>query len=169
MVSNRRLLHASYAVAAAFIVLPVVQTFMSILPLRMGDAQWRYGSVGMMSNALMMPTAGVVMAALAAHSLGHRAVQRALGIACAILGIACVLAVGAFGLDALQAQGTVRSEMRLSFAVATTAGIVRLLLVATAFTFVAVHGMGRRGHMTSERPSVLLTRPPARTGKAEEL
>src|SRR5438105_4643252 len=128
--NNRRLFQSAYVLAATLIALPIFDATMAIRPFHLGEARWRFGAVGILTNALMLPTAGFVIAGFVAQSQEHRRFLRFLGALSLLVGVVCVLAMGAFALDALQSAGTVRTEVKIPLAIATVAGLVKLILGA---------------------------------------
>ena len=141
---NRHLGRALYVVGTALILIPMFDAGTSVLPLRFAQARWRYGTVGLLSNSLLIPLAGVAVVFAVAHVQGHRITQRVLSVIAAISAVLCVAATVSFALDALQSQGEIKPELHLAFIVGSTTAAVKLLIGAVAFTFFALSGLGRR-------------------------
>src|SRR5258705_528621 len=87
----------------------------SLYPWRPSDAHWRFGAVGMLSNALLIPTAGLLVALATALVLNHTMLQRAIGVVGLVVAGLCVVALAMFALDSIQTRAAVPPEMRLSF------------------------------------------------------
>ena len=172
---NRYLGRASYVVAFTLIVVPLLDATMSVLPLHFGDPRWRYGTIGLLSNALMIPLAGVLIAFATAKTLDHRHAVRAGAVIAWVGAVICVAAFAAFALDALQSQSQIRPDMHLSFMIASGTAGMKLLLGAVTFMLFGIAGFkdlksgnpasGKRGSllMRDERNRVSIEQVPART------
>src|SRR3954463_8233820 len=165
---NRYLGRAAYLVAFSLFFIPLFDVSMSVLPLRIGDPRWRFGTLGLASNALMIPMCGVLIAFAVASVLEQRRTLKTFGVLSWVACGVCLVAVAAFALDALQSQGQVRAGMRLSFVVASSTGAVKILLGALGFALFGVAGMkGARlmpARPASRAPGLLL--PNDRAAKA---
>jgi len=133
----------AYLVSATLILIPVFDSLMTLYPWRLGEARWRFGAVGLLSNALLLPLAGVLLAFLTSWWLQHGTTRRIIAIASLVAAAVCVAVVGLFTLDALQTRATVAATMHLSFDVASITAAVKTLLAAT--TLFAVGISARRG------------------------
>lgn len=112
----------------------------------------------MLSNALLIPTVGLLVAHVTALALNHTAVRRAIGIIGYAAAGLSVLALAMFALDSLQTRAAVRPEMRLSFNVASiTAALKTLLAGVTYLTFGLA---GRTGAAKQAVPAVPLIPTP---------
>ena len=156
---NRNLGRASYLVAFTLIAIPLFDSTMSVMPLRMGDSRWRFGTVGLLSNALMIPMAGLLIAFVTAHALEQRRMLRFLGVISALGCGICAFALAAFTLDSLQSQGQIRANMQLSFRVATATAAVKIVLGGVAFLLFAFGGLkGPKQAVKTPRRSDFLIR-----------
>lgn len=140
---NRNYARAAYVVGAALILIPMWDAGTSVFPLRLAESRWRFGTIGLLSNSLLIPLAGAAIVFAVALTQGDRRTLRALG---AIAGLSCVLTLVAmitFALDALQSQGAARPDLHLAYIVASTTALVKLLVGAVAFAFFALAGLKR--------------------------
>ena len=156
---NRHLAKAIYVVGFALIVIPMFDAGTSILPLRFAESRWRYGSIGLLSNSLLIPMAGVAMVFAVANAYGHRKTLRVLGAIAATSSVLCMAAIVLFALDALQSQGGIQPEAHLAFIVASTTAGVKLLIGAVAFGFFGMAGLRRtpsESARVSKREQVLV-------------
>lgn len=136
MQNSRYLAWPAYLVAIAMILIPLADSWTTLFPWNLGDARWRFGAVGLISNALMIPLAGLLVAFTIAWVREQRGIMRAIGLVGFLGALLCVLALGSFALDSLQTRSQVRDDMRLSFTVASiTAGIKTVLGGATFLAF----------------------------------
>jgi hypothetical protein len=125
---TRRLAVAAYLVAFSLIIIPLFDASMSVMPMHPGAPQWRFGAVGLLSNALMIPLAGLLIAVGVAMTNGHRRTMTTLGILSWIGAALVLVSIAVFALDALQTRTAVRPQMRLSFTVASITAMFKLLL-----------------------------------------
>lgn len=134
---NSRLAPCAYLVAFLLIAIPMFDASMSVAPWVPGDPQWRFGAIGLISNALMIPAAGMLIAVVAAMTFGHLTFLRVLRILCWIGSLGIMLAVILFALDALQTRNAIRPQMQLSYNVASLTAAFKLLLGAATFLLFA--------------------------------
>lgn len=117
--------------ALLLVLFPLTDALSTVWPLRPGEFQWRFGAVGLFSQALMTPLLGVVLALVTAHILEHRVVLRILAVLAALGGVLLLVVLAGFALDAAQMRGQVRPELKGNFDVASIAAAMKLLLAAT--------------------------------------
>ena len=137
----------AYFVAFLLVVIPFFDALMSVAPFHPGVAQWRFAAVGLLSNALMIPSVGVLVAVVTAVTLDHDAAKRAIRVASWIMVPVLFAAMGFFALDSMQTRAVVRAEMQLSFLVASATAVGKLFLGVVAFVLFA-----RASRTTSRRP-----------------
>jgi hypothetical protein len=136
MLQNRRLIWPSYLVAFTFAVIPPIDALMQTMPIRFGDTRWRWGAFGLLSNAMMMPMIGLLIAFLVATVFEHRVFQRILGALSTALAVGALAGLGMFALDTLQLHKDVKPAMALAFNVAcATAGTKALVGILTLVGF----------------------------------
>jgi hypothetical protein len=140
---NRNLARAAYVVGFALILIPMFDAGTSVLPLRFAESKWRYGSIGLLSNSLLIPMAGVAIVFAVANAYGHLRTMKILGGIAAVSAVLCLIATGSFTLDALQSQREVRPDLHMAFLVAGGTAVVKLLLGGVAFAFFAAAGLKR--------------------------
>ncbi len=126
--ATRPLAAAAYFVAFLLIVIPVFDALMSVAPFHPGTAQWRFAAVGLLSNALMIPSVGMLFAVVTAVTLDHVGAKRAIRVFSWIMVPVLAAAIGFFALDSMQTRAAVRPEMQLSFLVASITAVCKLLL-----------------------------------------
>lgn len=125
---NRQLGRAAYLIGITMIAIPLWDSITSVYPFRLGDSHWRFGTVGLLSNALMIPLEGLLFVIVAATLLGHRRVLRTLGVLSFIGAGLCLLSVAGFSLDALQSQRDIRPELYKGFVFASITACSKYLL-----------------------------------------
>lgn len=124
----RPLIWVIYAVALLFVVVPLTDVLMNALPMRIGDVTWRFGAAGLLSNVLMLPIFGVLMAVTAAVLVGHRLLARTLAVLAFLGAVLGGLAIAMFFLDAIETRGAVRPEAVDIFYVAAGAALGKYVL-----------------------------------------
>jgi hypothetical protein len=146
MTEPRQIAFPTYVVAIAMIAIPLADVFTSLFPWRFLEPRWRFGAVGLISNSLLIPMLGLLVAYLTATVLNHRLTRRIIGgVSFAGLAI-CLLTLIMFALDALQTRAGVRPEMRLSFTVASAAAALKTIFAAVTFMAIGISAFrGSRG------------------------
>lgn len=123
------------------ILIPLFDISLSVLPPRFGEVKWRYGSVGLLANAMMVPMAGLLIAFLVANTLEHRKTLRTLGVLAWVGVLGAVLLAVSFGLDALQTNREVNPQQHLAFVLATATGISKLLFATVILGLLGTAGL----------------------------
>ena len=137
MTNYRQLAPAGYVIAFLLFFIPFFDASLSLAPWNLGSSQWRFGAFGLMSNALMLPATGALIAVAAAVSAGHVRVLRVLSIIFWLAVAVLVLATALFALDALQSRRMIRPEMALSYYVASATAMGKLVLGLVSFALLA--------------------------------
>lgn len=136
---NRPLVFVLYTMVALMIVMPLGETLLSIWPLRMGEAAWRFGAAGLFSRALMTPLLGLVLLWVIAFLLGHRRAVITTAVVAALGALVLALAEGMFVLDAVQMRAQVREEAKLAFDLAS---LLALFKIGMSFLVASVLAWG---------------------------
>jgi hypothetical protein len=141
MTRYRHLALPAYSVAAALLLIPLTDAALSLWPWRLGTAQWRFGAIGLFSNALMIPAAGLLIILATSLTLDHWRTLRVFGAICAAGALLTFTSVFLFALDAIQTRASVNPQARLSFDVASLTAVGKLLLGTLALTGFAIAGL----------------------------
>lgn len=132
------LLRAGYVVAALLVLVPLADALARTWPLRLGDERWRFGTLGILLNAMVTPLLGTFLAAVIAAVLEQRRALRSLA-ALTLVGAALSLAaIPAFGLDYLQLRAGVTAEAMSGFDASARKAIVIGLVSGLATLVVGV-------------------------------
>jgi hypothetical protein len=137
MISSRQLAACAYFVAFLLVAIPLVDVFLGLAPWNVAVAHWRFGAAGLVSNALMIPSLGMLIAVATAATQGHVSAQRGLRVASWVAVVAIVIGLVLFPLDALQTRSLVRQDAHLSFDVASAIAECKMALGAIAFALFA--------------------------------
>ncbi|MDB4914611.1 MAG: hypothetical protein JWM95_2255 [Gemmatimonadetes bacterium] len=128
---------AMYFVAAVLIVIPVFDAITSVYPFYPGNAQWRFAIVGLLSNALLLPTIGLLMAVVIAVSQEHERMVRWLRFLCwGLTGVMAVILL-MFMLDTAQSKSAIQPQMLMGYYVATATAMCKLLVAGIALVLFA--------------------------------
>src|SRR3954470_1361886 len=158
--ATQQLAAASYFVAFLLIAIPIFDALMSVAPFHPERAQWRFAAVGLLSNALMIPSVGMLIAVVAAVTLDHVGALRVIRVLSWLVVPVILAAIGAFALDSMQTRAAVRPEMQLSFLVASVTAVCKLLLGVVAFVLFALASRtsSRRAERAADASSLLVAR-----------
>jgi hypothetical protein len=137
----RYLAFPAYIVALSLIIIPFFDAGASLWPWRPGVAQWRFGAIGLASNAFLIPSAGLLVLLATALTFEHRTTLRIFGIACGVAAVLTGVSILFFSLDAMQTRADVTSAARLSFHVASLTAVVKLVVATAALVGFAMAGL----------------------------
>lgn len=133
MAQPRQLAWPTYIVAFSLALLPMADQLMTILPVRIGEAKWRFGAFGLLSSSLLFPCIGFMLAVYAAGAFEHRRFQRVLGFIGLALAAVVLIGVGLFALDTLQVRSAVNVGMKTGYEIASVTAAVKGLLGVLLF------------------------------------
>ncbi len=137
----RHLALPAYLVAAGLILIPFFDASMSVWPWRPGIVQWRFGALGLMSNALMIPAVGMLIILAIALLFGHGRTLRVFGALCTLAALVTGVSIFVFALDAVQTRVNVAESGRLSYTVASITAVGKLLLATLTLVGFAIAGL----------------------------
>jgi hypothetical protein len=129
---ERALYPIAYAIALLLVVLPLLEFTLTIWPLRPNGLMWRFGTFGLLTQALMLPTFGIFVAIIASATLLHRRILLTLAVIAGLFVIVYSAGLVLFVLDGLQARATARPELRQTVGVTT----IRAVAAATLYIFI---------------------------------
>jgi len=138
------LMGPAYAVAALFILLPIIDTLSQALPLNPSAPGWRYGVVGIGANYLISIVFGALMVCLLAVSNEHRRTLRLSAIVIWVAAGLLVVAALGFTLDAFQVRAGIPAADDRTLAMFKTGmlkAVFKYLVSALAMAWI---GLGAR-------------------------
>jgi hypothetical protein len=137
MNNYRSLAPGAYLVAFLLFFIPFFDASLSLAPWNLASSQWRFGAFGLLSNALMLPAAGTLIAVATAIAAGQVRTVRVLSVLCWVAVVVLVVSTVLFSLDAMQSRRMIRPEMALSYYVASGTAMGKLVLGVLAFALLA--------------------------------
>jgi len=149
----KRMATAGYSLAAMLWVIPTVDYLANVWPLRVGDAQWRYGSEGLLAGFLLTPLLGLALAAGIAAWRGHGRTLRILGWLSGLSVAALLVTWGDFALNVLQVRSSVPQPALNRFDIGATKAIAEYLLVTLGLIISAVALIRTARAMRVDAPS----------------
>jgi hypothetical protein len=147
----RVLVWPCYLMAAFLITMPLLEAFSAIASFRPGEMQWRFGSTGIVTTALLTPPIGVFVALVTARLFGHRWVHGVLIGFAVITMVLLMVMTPVFVFDTLQLRNEVRPQFYRSFHLA--AGKVFANQLAVFVVMLAFAIASYRSMRTSQGPS----------------
>jgi hypothetical protein len=130
MEQNRPLARAGYLLAASLFAVPLIDAIMPLLPLRLSEERWRWSAVGQVSNLLLVPLVGILLAIAVTVIVDDRRVRRVLGIICGLLALALAIMSVSFVLDYFQIRTAVIPRLRQASSMASiTTGVKNIFYI----------------------------------------
>lgn len=166
----RALAWPSYITALLFVTFPLVDTFLTVFPVRLAEVSWRFGAAGLFSRALLTPMLGWFLIFTIALLLEYR---RTLQLFSALSALAVVVLIGAmvlFVLDAVQMRSQINPEIKTSFDIAALVALGKYGATVVALSVLALVGWrvsakDRKLSRASDKKEVLISRVPSPVSK----
>ena len=129
-------------------LLPIIDLVASVWPPRVGQVEWRFGTLGLLSGFTLSPLLGLIMCMAAAAVLEHRIVQRVLAVLALIGAVKMSAIIVIFSLDWLQFRAQAPAEARPGMDVGSVKAVIKHALVAASLVWLGIAGWraGRREH-----------------------
>ncbi len=160
METNRSLARAGYLLAALLVALPLFDATMQAWPLQMANERWRFQTLGAVSNLLLVPLLGLLLALTIATLANDRRVNRVVGSICGVLALVIAAFSVLFILDYFQVRTAALPNFQHVLALASATAVVKnvlsiiALLLLSRVGFANSTGMGKKiVGKNSERPS----------------
>jgi hypothetical protein len=138
--SGDALIGPLYLIALLLIGTPLMDFVSSVLPLRPGELQWRFASVGLLSGFLLTPLLGIVLALGVAIYADHARFIRLLSAFNVGVAVLFVIVLGAFALDILQLRSVVQAEAKAAFEAAAVKAVVKHGCFIVALGWLGIRG-----------------------------
>ena len=158
----RRVAPAAYLLAVILIVFTVMDLAQTVLPIHLGDVQWRVGAVGLLSRMMITPLLGLVVAYAVALLAEHRRVLRTMAVLDGLFVLVLLVGLAFYALDALElrarlTEGSRNYDLGISFSfVKYLFGLV-ILVVMTIGPWRAATGIRKGGRRQgAESPTAVV-------------
>ncbi|MGH7468499.1 MAG: hypothetical protein ACRENP_11115 [Longimicrobiales bacterium] len=138
---HRFLAWPAYLVAFTLVAVPFFDAMTQLGGFNIGNNQWRFGAVGLMSNAFMIPAAGLLIALATGLALQHQRFLRVFGYFSVAGAVLCGALLLLFTMDAVETRLNVQSAARFSFMVASFTAAAKLVLATLTFSGIARAGL----------------------------
>ncbi|HSJ24172.1 MAG TPA: hypothetical protein VK929_05845 [Longimicrobiales bacterium] len=141
----RTFVPAAYFLAVLMVLLPPLDVYFSMPTTDPGSAMWRFGAIGMITSAVLIPIVGVFLALVTAVAVGHKWPFRIAAAAALVGGIGLTIAVALFAFDALQVRREISPDMVRRFDFTVIKSILSQLaqIIALIVLYVASVRAGR--------------------------
>jgi len=150
MENTKPLARAGYLLAAALVIIPIADSALPLLPFRFTDDRWRWGSVGQLSNVMLFPLLGFILAISLAALADSQRIKRVIGIICGIFAVLISVATIVFVIDYFQVLNLVKPEMHHNMAIASSIATAKNIL--TVLTLALLTWAGFTGPKFSAVP-----------------
>jgi hypothetical protein len=150
-----------YAFAALLVALPALDFVQSVGTPQLGNVQWRFATVGLLSSVLLTPMLGLVIGMAVASVRRHAPLLRVLALACALGAGALIVLVGGFTLDLFQLRSSVPDGGRAGFRTASIKAVTKHVAAALVLGFLAARawrGSSWRAPARERGPVPIVTR-----------
>jgi hypothetical protein len=139
-----KLVWPAYLIAFMLIAIPLFDASMSVFPFALGSEQWRFGAIGLISNAFIIPAAGLLIALVTALTFGHFGFLRVLGFLCLFGSAGFFILLLLFVLDSVQVRMNITPQAKLAFVVASITAGAKLILASITLIFIGRAGLKSR-------------------------
>lgn len=117
-----------HALGLLLCIAPLLDLAAGVGSINPGEVPWRFGALGLLSGALVLPMVGLGLLLTASVLLDQPGLTRVIG-GLAALGLLVILAVIViFALDALQVRAQIRQEAKRPFDLATVKALATYAL-----------------------------------------
>lgn len=149
-----------YFAALLLVAFPLADLVTNVWPLQLGNVQWRYGGLGLLSGFFLTPVLGMLLAVGVAILLEHRVVLRGLSLANLLGGVLLAGSVVLFGLDWLQMRPTMSDEARRAMDIGSLKALVKFAAAALLVGWMGVVGFRASRRRSHRAPGKLVREPP---------
>lgn len=140
---------AGYLLVILLIVLPLLDTAVSVLPFQFSDERWRFGAMGAVSSIMVVPLLGSWLALVISVVQDHRKTRRVIGWISVVMTAVFSFLFLVFILDYIQARADVRDEYLTAM---DQAAIVSLIKQMATIVFLILIGLaGLKGSKSASR------------------
>jgi chromate transport protein ChrA len=151
----------AYLAGFLMFLFPLVDLMASVWPVRLGQLQWRFGTLGLLSGFTLSPVLGLIMCMVAAAILEHRVVQRVLGVVNVLGAVLLVAIIVIFSLDWLQYRAAAPDDARPTMDAGSIKAIIKHAVVAITLLWLGIAGWraGKSEHRARRAKPPLIREP----------
>ncbi|MFN8581720.1 MAG: hypothetical protein U0163_12180 [Gemmatimonadaceae bacterium] len=114
-----------YAFGLLLIGLPMMDFATSIVPVHFANLQWRFATLGLLSNFLMTPMLGLGVMIVTAAVREHRGTMRFFSIVSGVIALSLIGMLVLFSLDAIQLNASMPADQVASFRSAAAKAVAK--------------------------------------------
>ena len=156
---------AVYAIALLLILAPPLDVLVQMNRFDWGTVSWRFGFLGLMSGALLLPLLGALLASVTARLVRHRRIALLLAIGCGIVALLLLGMMMLFVLDAVQLRGQITPQATRVFDPPVVKSLVFQVLMLVVLGMLAQANLrgwrGARHAAAMGAEAAVLVRPPS--------
>jgi len=145
---------AIYFVAALMILMPPLDIILSLQQYVWPSARWRFGALGLVSGAMLLPILGLLLASVTAVFSGQRWVHRAVSVIGLVMAIVFLTAMVMFGLDAIQVRREANPEVLRRYDVTVLKTLLMQLMQVVTVVLIVRSALRAGRMLRPERPAV---------------
>ena len=119
-----------YALAVLLVMHPVGDFVANVWPLRVGEVEWRYGVMGLLSGFLMTPMLGLAIAVGVGAVGGDRVLLKVLGWLSVVTGVLLLVLTVFFALEIIQFRPSVPTEGLGQYDIGSWKAVIKHLITA---------------------------------------
>jgi hypothetical protein len=127
-----------YLFAALLAAVPCIDFVQSIGVPQVGNVQWRFATVGLLSSVLLTPMLGLVIAMVTALVRSDVVPLRALALLSALSAAVLFVLLAGFVLDVLQLRGSIPEAGRAGFRTASIKAVVKHMSAVMVLAFLGL-------------------------------
>jgi chromate transport protein ChrA len=158
----------AYIVGLTLILTPLADVALEVWPFRWGNAQWRFGAVGLLSNSSMVTAAGILIVLAVAIALEHYRLVDLIGWLSAVLAALVASILGIFALDVIQTRVDVLPAGLQAFTIASITAAAKMLVflvTLVAFATAALRTVRAKAADRRQRAASLLVASTTRVAR----
>lgn len=140
----------AYLVATLLVLIPPANVMVQLPAAQWGNVSWRFGFLGLMAGAMLLPILGAFLWMVTARLLDQRRMSRIVGAGTAVVALLLTAMLVLFVFDAIQVRSQINPEMVTGF----DAQVIRTVLgqILSIGTLVLLSATSFRGwKKTAER------------------
>lgn len=126
-----------HALGLLLFLAPLLDLAAGVGSVNPGEVPWRFGAVGLLSGALVLPMVGIGLILIASVVLEQFGLTRTIGVIAILILLGILGLIISFGLDSLQVRAQLRQEAKRAFDLATIKAVATYLLEAFVLVVVA--------------------------------